>query len=151
DERQREALRLIAMRVVGHFTADEAESKAKEFGPRFRYAAVRQEYGGRGNRLEVAGLGEFAADYIMGMDKSEPVVVRNNTTWRVREAVKAKTSFYRVRAGRDAVNTKATNSNQGEFEFTDKTDFGAPAKWNCGACANRSAQEGKTEGACAGH
>ena len=139
DERQREALRLIAMRVIGHFSAEEAESKLKEFESRIRYVQIKQEYDDRRNHLEVAGIGEFSADYIMGLDKSRPVVVRNNTTWRIHDAIKAKTSVYRARVGRDVVDTKNTNSNQGEFEYTDKTDFGAPAAWNCGACASRNA------------
>jgi hypothetical protein len=142
DERQRAALRLIAMRVIGHFAAEEAEAKARELDQRIRYAAIKQEYDGRHNHLEVAGIGEFSADYIMGMDKSQPVTVRNNTTWRIHEAIKARTSHYRVQVGRDVIRTKNTNSNQGEFEYTDKTDFGAPAQWNCGACASRAMTEG---------
>ncbi|HEX8143515.1 MAG TPA: DUF1326 domain-containing protein [Pyrinomonadaceae bacterium] len=133
DERQREALRIIIARVIERVPADSAEAKAKEIAPRILYAAVRQEYGERSNHLEVQGLGQFAANYILGMDKSQPLVVRNNTTWRIRDAVKAKTTLYRVRAGKDVIDLKDTNSNQGEFEYTDKTDFGAPARWNCGS------------------
>lgn len=136
DERQRAALRLIAVRVIEHASAAEAEVKAAELAPHIRYAAVRQEYDGRRNHLSVAGIGEFAADYIMGLDGSHPVVVRNNTTWRIRDAVKAKTSLYRVRVGRDRLDTKNTNSNQGEFEYTDRTDFGGAAEWGCGSSAN---------------
>ena len=135
-ERQREALRVIAARVIERLSVEEAEKKAKEVDPDVRYTAVKQEYDEHRNHLEVAGLGEFAADYIMGLDKSQPLVVRNNTTWRIRDAIKAKTSLYRVKVGPNAVDTKDTNSNQGEFEYTDKTDFGAPARWNCGACSN---------------
>ena len=134
DPRQREALRVIAARVIERVSVEESEKRAKEVDPDVRYAAVKQEYDGRRNRLEVAGLGEFAADYIMGLDKSQPLVVRNNTTWRIHDAIKAKTSLYRVKVGRDQVDTKDTNSNQGEFEYTDKTDFGSPARWNCGGC-----------------
>lgn len=137
DERatdeQRAALRLIMARMIERVSAEEAEARAKEMAPRILYAAVKQEYGERSNHLEVAGLGQFSADYIMGMDKSQPVVVRNNTTWRIREAIKAKTTTYRIKAGKDSIDLKETNSNQGEFEYTDKTDFGAPARWNCGA------------------
>jgi hypothetical protein len=132
DERQRGVLRLILARMVERVTAEEAEAKAKEIAPRILYAEVRQEYGERSNRLEVKGLGQFSADYVMGLDKSQPVVVRNNTTWRIREAIKAKTTLYRIKAGKDVLDLKDTNSNQGEFEYTDKTDFGAPARWNCG-------------------
>ena len=89
--------------------------------------------------MKVAGLGEFDAFYIMGMDKNAPLVVRNNTTWRVKETIKAKTNFYKVKLGRDVIDTKDTNSNQGEFEYSDATDFGGPAQWNCGMDANQAA------------
>jgi hypothetical protein len=140
DERQRQALRLIAMRVIVRTSPEDAEASAKEYEASTRYAAVTQEYGKDSNHLKVEGLGEFSARYLMGMDKQQPVVVRNNTTWRIRDAIKAKTTLYRVQIGRDRLDVKDTNSNQGEFEYTDKTDFGAPAQWNCGACANEKAQ-----------
>jgi hypothetical protein len=149
SERQRQALRLIAMRVIVHTSAEEAERRAKEYEPSTRYSAITQEYGPDSNHLKVEGIGEFQARYIMGLDKRQPVVVRNNTTWRIREAIKAKTTRYRVQVGRDRFNVKDTNSNQGEFEYTDKTDFGAPAQWNCGACANEKAQQaGSGEAMC---
>jgi hypothetical protein len=75
----------------------------------------------------------------MGLDKSSPVVVRNNTTWRILDAIKAKTSTYKVRIGRDVVDTKDTNSNQGDFEYSSEMNFGGAVRWNCGACANRMA------------
>jgi hypothetical protein len=136
DERQRQALRVIAARVIERLSAEEAEKRSKEVDPDVRYTAIKQEYDDHRNHLEVAGLGEFAADYIMGLDKTQPLVVRNNTTWRIHDAIKAKTSLYRVKVGRDVVDTKDTNSNQGDFEYTDKTEFGTPARWNCGACAS---------------
>jgi len=135
DAKQREALRIIAARVIDHASPEETEAKVKEISPRIRYAAVKQEYDNRRNHLMVAGLGEFAADYIMGLDDSQPVTVRNNTTWRIKDSIKAKTSVFRVHAGRDAIDTKNTNSNQGEFEYTDKTDFGSPATWACGGAS----------------
>lgn len=147
-EQQRAALRHIIARMIVRVPADEAEAKMKEMASQVRYTAVKQEYDERSNRLEVAGLGEFAADYIMGLDKSQPVVVRNNTTWRIQDSIKARTSIYNVKSGRDAVNTKNTNSNQGDFEYTDKTDFGGPAQWNCGACANEKAHSGHGEQMC---
>jgi hypothetical protein len=147
-EQQRAALRHIIARMIVRVPADEAEAKMKEMASQIRYTAVKQDYDERSNRLEVAGLGEFAADYIMGLDKSQPVVVRNNTTWRIHDSIKARTSIYNVKSGRDAVNTKNTNSNQGDFEYTDQTDFGGPARWNCGACANEKAHGGDGEQRC---
>ena len=140
-EPQREALRVIMARVIERAPAAEAEHKAKELEDKITYAAVGQEYDSRKNLLKVEGFGEFAADYIMGLDKSEPVVVRNNTTWRVRDAIKAKTSVYKVKAGRDQVDTKDTNSNQGDFEYSSEMNFGGAVRWNCGAEANRAAHD----------
>ncbi len=148
DERQRQALRIIIARLIIRVSPEEAEAKVKEIDARIRYTGVKQEYGENKNRLDVAGLGEFSADYIMGLDKSQPVVVRNNTTWRILDAIKARTSIYRVKSGRDSVNTKDTNSNQGDFEYTDQTDFGGPARWNCGACANQQAHAAQGEQMC---
>jgi hypothetical protein len=143
DERatpqQREALRIIMARVVERVSAEESERKAKELAEEIEYVAIEQLYDERKNLLRVAGIGEFAADYVMGLDKSSPVVVRNNTTWRIHDAIKAKTSIYKVKVGRDRVDTKETNSNQGDFEYSDTMNFGGPVRWNCGACANRMA------------
>lgn len=140
DEQQREALRMIMARVVERVSAENSEKKAKEIAKEIRYVGVEQQYDERKNLLRVTGLGEFAADYVMGLDKSAPVVVRNNTTWRIHDAIKAKTSSYKVKIDSDIVNTKDTNSNQGDFEYTDAMNFGGPLRWNCGACANRMAQ-----------
>ena len=148
DERQRAALRHIIARMIVRVPAEEAEAKMKEMASQIRYTAVRQDYDARSNHLEVAGLGEFSADYIMGLDKSQPVVVRNNTTWRIHDSIKARTSIYKVKSGRDVLDTKNTNSNQGDFEYTDKTDFGGPARWNCGACANEKAHSERQEQMC---
>ncbi|HKQ52233.1 MAG TPA: DUF1326 domain-containing protein [Pyrinomonadaceae bacterium] len=141
NERQREALRVIMARLIEHASAEEAEQKAKELADKIEYANVEQEYDLRKNHLKVEDVGEFAADYIMGLDKSAPVVVRNNTTWRVYEAIKAKTSVYKVKVGRDEVDTKGTNSNQGEFEYSSEMTFGGAVRWNCGADANRAAHD----------
>lgn len=138
-EKQREALRIIMARVVERVSADESEQKAKEMDKEMRYVKIEQGYDERKNFLKVADVGEFAADYVMGLDKSAPVVVRNNTTWRIRDSIKAKTSGYKVKVERDVVDTKDTNSNQGDFEYTDTMNFGGAVRWNCGACANRMA------------
>lgn len=140
NERQREVLRIIMALVISRVSAEDSEKKAEEIAKEIRYVGIEQQYDDRKNLLKVAGLGEFAADYVMGLDKSAPVVVRNNTTWRIHDAIKAKTSAYKVKIGRDIVNTKDTNSNQGDFEYTDAMNFGGPVQWNCGACANRMAQ-----------
>jgi hypothetical protein len=139
DARQREALQRIAARVIEHASVEDTEKVAKDIAKNVRYAAIEQSYDDRRNHLKVAGLGEFDAFYIMGMDKNAPLIVRNNTTWRVKETIKAKTNFYKIKLGRDVIDTKDTNSNQAEFEYTDATDFGGPVEWNCGAEANHAA------------
>lgn len=146
-ERQREALRIIMARVIERVSVDDSEKKAKEIAGEIQYVSIEQQYDGRKNLLKVAGVGEFAADYIMGLDKSSPVVVRNNTTWRIQDSIKAKTSVYKAKIGRDVVDTKATNSNQGDFEYTDAMNYGGAVRWNCGACANRMAH-GEGEQSC---
>lgn len=139
NEQQRAALRIIMARVVERVSNEDSEKKAAEIAEEIRYVGIEQEYDTRKNHLRVAGIGEFAADYVMGLDKSAPVVVRNNTTWRILDAIKAKTSTYQVKIERDVVDTKETNSNQGDFEYTSEMNFGGAVRWNCGACANRMA------------
>jgi hypothetical protein len=148
SEPQREALRVIAARVILRAKEENALAKAKEIMNDVRYVQIKQDYNERRNHLNVNGIGEFSADYIMGLDKKEPVVVRNNTTWRIHDAIKAKTSDFHVKVGKDSVKTKNTNSNQGDFEYTDKTDFGSPTDWSCGACEKPKSPGGKGEASC---
>ncbi len=148
DEKQRTALRVIIARMIERAAPDEAEARAVELAKEVRYVAVKQEYDDRRNHLEVKGIGEFSATYIMGLDSTQPLVVRNNTTWRIPEAIKAKTIAYRVKVGKDRVDTKDTNSNQGDFEYTDKMDFGGSAEWSCGSKVSQKAKSGKGEAMC---
>lgn len=148
NELQREALRIIAARVILRAKPENAEARAKELAKSVRYSLIKQEYDDRRNHLTVNGVGEFSAIYILGLDKTQPVVVRNNTTWRIHDTIKAKTSNFRVKLGKDTVNTKNTNSNQGNFEYTDKSDFGSPAEWSCGACMNSKSPRGKSDPTC---
>jgi hypothetical protein len=148
DEKQRQALRVIIARMIERYSPDGAEERAEEFAKEVRYVAIKQEHDDRRNHLQVAGIGEFSANYIMGLDSTQPLVVRNNTTWRIRESIKAKTISYRVKVGKDSVNTKDTNSNQGDFEYTDKMDFDGDAEWSCAAKASEKAKSGKGEVMC---
>lgn len=148
NESQREALRIIAARVILRASPENAEAKAKEIARNVRYARIKQEYDDRRNHLSVNGVGEFSAIYIMGLDKTHPVVVRNNTTWRILDTIKAKTSNFRVKLGKDTINTKNTNSNQGDFEYTDKSHFGSPVEWSCGASMNAKVPGAKAEVTC---
>jgi len=136
NDRQREALRIIAGRIIQHLSASAAEEKAKTTDSKVRYVSIKQEYTDRKNRLEIAGVGEFAADYIMGLDKRTPVIVRNNTSWQIYDAIKAKTTKFKVKLGSDSIDTSGTNSNQGDFKYSDKTDFSSPQYDSCGAMIN---------------
>ena len=88
----------------------------------FETAHITQEVGDKSNKLEVAGRGGFEADYIIGMDGKTPVVVDNNTTWNMPHAIKGKTKEWRYQdAHGNKFDFKATNSNQGKFDWTDQT------------------------------
>ncbi|MEO6391204.1 MAG: DUF1326 domain-containing protein [Pyrinomonadaceae bacterium] len=130
---QREALKAIIARVIEKEPVANLANTIRDIAPDLRFAAVKQDYGDRKNLLEVGGIGSFAADYIMGLDKTHPVVVHNNTTWRIVDTIKAKTTLFKVRVGRDNINVRDTNSNQGDFAYTDQTDFGSKGAWSCGA------------------
>lgn len=148
NDRQREALRVILARVIRRLAAAEADEKAKADDPKMRYTSIKQEYDDRRNRLEVAGVGEFAADYIMGLDKKSPVIVRNNTTWQIYDAIKAKTTRFRVKVGSDSIDTKDTNSNQGDFSYNNNTDFGSARYESCGSGIMPSMRGSKDDPMC---
>jgi len=148
NERQREALCVILARVILRTTPQTAEARAKEIANDVRYVAINQQYDSRHNRLEIKGIGEFSADYIMGLDKTQPLIVRNNTTWRIHDAIKSKTSIFRVKVGKSSINTRNTNSNQGDFNYSGKMDFGSPVEWSCGACAGAKEMRENGEAMC---
>jgi hypothetical protein len=88
----------------------------------FESAHILQEVTEKGNRLEIGGKGGFEAEYIIGLDKKNPVVVENNTTWNIPRSIKGKTKRLRYK---DQYGNKfsftGTNSNQGKFDWTDET------------------------------
>jgi Protein of unknown function (DUF1326) len=88
----------------------------------FETARILQEVGEKGNHLEIGDKGGFAADYIMGLDKKTPVVVENNTSWNIPKSIKGKTKrlHYKDQYG-NKFDLKATNSNQGAFDWTQDT------------------------------
>lgn len=147
DERQRHALRVLAARIISHLSAEEAEKRAKSDSS-VRYAAVKQEYDGRRHHLDVSGIGEFSADYIMGLDKNNPVVVRNNTTWRILDAIKGKTRVFRVKLGKDTIDVKDTNSNQGDFLYSDNMDFASSEYSSCSSSMSAKAGTAGAETLC---
>jgi hypothetical protein len=86
-------------------------------------APITQKVGDKGNEVQIAGKGGFAADYIMGLDKKTPVVVENNTTWNIKRSIKGKTTAveYKDEFG-NKLKFSGTNSNQGKFDWTDQTE-----------------------------
>jgi hypothetical protein len=111
---QAQALRAIAEHMV----------RANGFkGPvHFDTRHITQEVEPRGHRVDIDGRGGFEADYILGRDGKNPVVVENNTMWNIPRAVKAKTIYlkYSDRYGNKFA-LKGTNSNTGKFDWTDRT------------------------------
>lgn len=92
-----------------------------------RYVEIVQESDSHGNHLKLGGDGEFRAVYIIGRDGKTPVTVKNNTTWAIDEAIKAKTTLFGYHYGRNQFQMKGTNSNQGAFEY-DSTEYQLPEK-----------------------
>jgi hypothetical protein len=93
-----------------------------------RYVEVKQQYDGKQAMVDLGGYGSFKTHYIMGLDKSQPVVVVNNTTWMIHEAIKGKTEYLRIedKYG-DTLSSKDTNSNQGDFDYNHETQFRSQA------------------------
>lgn len=93
-----------------------------------RYVNIKQQYDARQAMVDLGGYGSFKTNYIMGLDKSQPVVVVNNTTWMIREAIKGKTEYFRFedKYG-NKLSSKDTNSNQGDFDYNHETKFRSAA------------------------
>jgi len=85
-----------------------------------KWALIKQQYDDRQDMLDIGGFGGFKTNYIMGRDKTKPVIVVNNTEWAIREAIKGKTEYLRVKDEYGNENSvKGTNSNHGDFEYTE--------------------------------
>lgn len=128
DERataeQRPALEAVARRVLR--ISGERMGHSQLLG--IRYVNVKQQYDGKQAMVDLGGFGSFKTNYIMGLDKSQPVVVVNNTTWMIHEAIKGKTEYLRIedKYG-DSLSMKETNSNQGDFDYNHETQFRSQA------------------------
>jgi hypothetical protein len=117
DVAQRQALNDIAEAVLG--LKDSAPFYAGQSMTHVgtRVVKIEQEADARSNHLKLGNDGEFRGEYIIGRDGKNPVVVKNNTTWAIDEAIKGKTSSFFYHYGRNSFTFKDTNSNQGDFEF----------------------------------
>jgi hypothetical protein len=109
---QSEALKAIATRILAKHN----------FNGAFEKARIRQEIGDREAHVEIGTYGGFDTDYIIGGDGKTPVVVENNTTFNIPRATKTKTKSFRYKdAHGNDIDTKATNGNQGHFDWTDQS------------------------------
>ena len=115
-------------------------------GSRFlglNYVLIKQEYDDRSDMLDIGGLGGFKTRYIMGRDKTKPVVVVNNTEWPIKEAIKGKTEYFAIKDKYGNLHsTRNTNSNHGDFEFDENTRFGPIS---CGSSCSTATKASEKE------
>ena len=115
DERatskQFEALKAIAERLHYH-------SDLPSF---FKGARITQMVTATGNEVEIEGHGGFKADYVMGGDGKNPIVVENITAWNLPRSIKGRTKYLRYSDSHgNNLDFNNTNSNEGKFDWTDK-------------------------------
>jgi hypothetical protein len=92
--------------------------------------------------VDIGDFGGFKTNYIMGRDKTKPVIVVNNTEWAIREAIKGKTEYLRVKDEYgNEYSVKGTNSNHGDFEYTEKSHPGAG--WPAPSCSGNTKENEK--------
>lgn len=136
---QRQALEAVARKVM-RVSGDRMGSK-KLLG--IKYVEIKQQYDGRQDTLDLGGKGSFKTGYIMGRDKTKPVVVVNNTEWAIHEAIKGKTEYFRIRDDYgNRYSARNTNSNHGDFDYNESTQFGSISC--ASSCATETKREKKT-------
>jgi hypothetical protein len=127
---QRKALETIARQMM-------RVSNDRMGGSRFlgiKWVQIKQEYNDKQDMLDLGGFGGFKTNYIMGRDKTKPVIVINNTEWAIREAIKGKTEYLRVKDEYGSeYSVKNSNSNHGDFEYTEKSHPGSG--WPASSCS----------------
>jgi hypothetical protein len=95
----------------------------RNFSGVFDTAKITQEIGDTSARVQLGKAGGFDADYIIGLDGKTPIVVENNTTFNIPRSTKTKTKIFRYKdAHGNAIDTTATNGNQGKFDWSDQTE-----------------------------
>ena len=114
---QRAALLTIADSVLGLKNSVQFYSGQSMTHIATKYTDILQEWDGKGNHVKLGDDGEFRAQYIIGRDGKNPIVVRNNTTWAINDAIKGQTSLFKYHYGRNQFGFTGTNSNQGEFVY----------------------------------
>lgn len=127
---QRKALEAVARKVTR--VSGDRMGGASLLG--VKWATIKQQYDDRQDMLDIGGFGGFKTNYIMGRDKTKPVIVVNNTEWAIHEAIKGKTEYLRVKDEYgNEYSVKDTNSNHGDFEYTEKSHPGAG--WPAPSCS----------------
>src|SRR5262245_5847908 len=118
---QRAALEAVARKVMR--ISGDRMGGSRLLG--INYVEIKQEYDESRDSLSLGGSGAFKTNYLMGRDKSKPVIVVNNTEWPIHEAIKGKTESFTIsdEYGNNH-SAKNSNSNHGDFEFDEKTRFG---------------------------
>lgn len=130
SDEQRKALEAVARKVTR--VSGERMGGASLLG--IKWTQIKQQFDDRQDMLDIGGFGAFKTNFIMGRDKSKPVIVVNNTEWAIREAIKGKTEYLRVKdeyGNEYSVNN--TNSNHGDFEYTEKSHPGGG--WPAASCS----------------
>jgi Protein of unknown function (DUF1326) len=136
---QRAALEAVARKVLR--VSGDRMGHGKLLG--IKYVEIKQEYDDRQAMLDLGGAGGFKTYYIMGRDKTKPVVVLNNTEWAIDGAIKGKTEYLIIKDDYgNRHSAKNTNSNQGDFEYDEQTNLGGIS---CGAsCSTGEKGDAKT-------
>ena len=117
---QRGALEAVARKVMK--VSGEHMGSDKLLG--IKYVQIKQEYDDRHDSLDLGGAGSFKTNYIMGKDKTKPVVVMNNTEWAIPAAIKGKTEYFRIKDEYgNQHSTQGTNSNHGDFDFDENSQL----------------------------
>jgi hypothetical protein len=87
----------------------------------FKAAHITQVVTDKGNEVEIEGHGGFKADYVMGGNNKNPIVVENITAWNLPRSIKGRTEYLRYSDSHgNKLDFKNTNSNEGKFDWTDK-------------------------------
>jgi hypothetical protein len=99
----------------------------KQAPPEMRFigvfpAHIAHSFDGKSNHVLITDLGRFDGKYLMGIDGKTPVGVQNNYSFNLQNNVKAKTTVmrYHDKFG-NKMDFKDTNSNQGQFDWSDTT------------------------------
>lgn len=121
------ALKAIGKAIYARMIKANNFKSAKDVPPdmrlvAFKTAHIEQKADKKSCMLKIGDLGSYSADYIIGLDGKNPVVVENNWSWNIQHGIKAKTKrlVYKDSFG-NKLDAKETNSNQGQFDWSDTT------------------------------